>query len=80
MAAGIALISPERRGRRRSRRDLAGIFDAYGGEEFDFRFEKTRVKALLAAGGEGGLISRSQARRFLDRVRASLPLPPQPAG
>ncbi len=54
--------------RRRSRRELAGIFDAYGGEEFDFRFEKTRVKALLAAGGEEGLISRSQARRLLERL------------
>lgn len=54
--------------RRRSRRDLAEIFDAYGGEEFDFRFEKTRVKALLAAGGEGGLVSRSQARRLLERL------------
>jgi len=54
--------------RRRSRRELAGIFDAYGGAEFDFRFEKTRVKALLVAGGEGGLVSRSQARRLLERL------------
>jgi len=50
---------------RRTHRDLTAIFDHFGGEEFDYRFAKTRVRVSLSAGERAGLVSRSEARRLL---------------
>ena len=48
--------------KRRSRRDLKGIFDAYSNE--DYEFDKTLIKVVLSSQGSGH-ISRSQAKRIL---------------
>ena len=53
---------------RRSRKSLREIFDRFGGEEFDYRFSKTRVSVKLSAAGRQGLTSRSEARRLLERL------------
>jgi biotin operon repressor/anti-sigma regulatory factor (Ser/Thr protein kinase) len=56
---------------RRSRRVLKEVFDAYGGEEFDYAFSKTSVEVRLSGSG-GGPVARSEARRLLaglDRFR-----------
>lgn len=47
---------------RRSRRDLAAIFAAYSPEEYDYRFEKTRVRARFSNREH---TSRSEAKRLL---------------
>jgi DNA-binding transcriptional ArsR family regulator len=54
---------------RRSRRTLAEVFAAFAPEEFDYRFEKTRVHVRLY---RDAAVSRSEARRMLhglDRFR-----------
>ncbi len=48
-----------------SRRELRAVFDAHGGEEFDYQFAKTSVLVKLSGSEEGQLISRSEARRLL---------------
>ncbi len=47
---------------RRSRRDLSSIFRQYSPEEYDYRFEKTRVHVRLSPREH---VSRSEARRLL---------------
>ena len=47
---------------RNSRRDLSKIFSEYSPEEYDYRFERTRVMVRLLA---GDYVSRSEARRLL---------------
>ena len=49
----------------RSRRRLDEVFREYAPEEFDFRFEKTRVLVRL---GLDQCVSRSEARRMLSRL------------
>jgi DNA-binding transcriptional ArsR family regulator len=78
-AAGSDVILSERRNlrgtevifeiRRRSRRKLEDIFAAFAPEEFDYRFERTRVHVRLY---RDATVSRSEARRMLhglDRFR-----------
>lgn len=48
--------------KQRSRKDLRRLFEAYSDE--DYEFHKTRVIVRLSA-GEGGLVSRSEAKRIL---------------
>jgi len=47
---------------RKSKRDLANIFSQYSPEEYDYRFERTRVMVDLLA---GNYVSRSEAKRLL---------------
>jgi len=47
---------------RSSRRDLSGIFEQFSPEEFDYRFEKTRVQVKLF---HGDYVSRSEAKRLV---------------
>ncbi|MDT8273025.1 MAG: DUF4325 domain-containing protein [Desulfomonilia bacterium] len=47
---------------RSSRRDLSGIFAQFSPEEFDYRFEKTRVQVKLF---HGDYVSRSEAKRLV---------------
>jgi len=47
---------------RNSKRDLANIFSRYSPEEYDYRFERTRVMVDLLA---GDYVSRSEAKRLL---------------
>jgi len=57
--AGTAV---EFRLRRRSRRSLQSVFEAYAPESFDYRFERTRVGVRLI---EERYASRSEAKRLL---------------
>jgi len=50
---------------RRSRRDLTQIFAQYAPEEFDYRFERTRVRVRVLL---DDCVSRSQAKRLLTRL------------
>jgi len=55
---------------RRSGRDLSAVFSTYAPEEFDYRFERTRVFVKLF---QTEYVSRSEARRMLsglDRFRS----------
>ncbi len=55
--------------RKRAKRSLQSVFDAYAPEDFDFRFERTRVNVRLLG---TKYVSRSEARRLLaglDRFR-----------
>lgn len=47
---------------KKSRRDLGAIFSEYAPEQYDYRFEKTRVRVELLA---SDFVSRSEARRLL---------------
>lgn len=51
-----------------SSRTTKKIFDKYSGTDGDYGFTKTVVPINLASFGEGGLVSRSQAKRALARV------------
>jgi biotin operon repressor/anti-sigma regulatory factor (Ser/Thr protein kinase) len=48
--------------RRNSRRKLSAVFREYAPEDYDYRFEKTRVYVRLF---QSGYVSRSEARRLL---------------
>jgi biotin operon repressor/anti-sigma regulatory factor (Ser/Thr protein kinase) len=50
---------------RYSRRELSEIFNEYAPEEYDFSFEKTRIRVKLY---KGKYMSRSEARRLLSRL------------
>src|SRR5436309_3061879 len=50
-----------------SDRTLVSVFDQYSSGE-DYGFTKTRVPIALARFGDENLVSRSQARRVLDRI------------
>jgi hypothetical protein len=47
---------------KKSRRELAAIFSDYAPEQYNYRFEKTRVRVELLA---NDFVSRSEARRML---------------
>lgn len=51
--------------RRNSRKKLAHIFEAYSPEEFDFRFERTKVHVNLFT---QPYVSRSQAKRLVNNL------------
>lgn len=48
-------------------RELQGIFDEYATDIEDYRFDKTIVPVKLLQYGDDRLVSRSQAKRLLDR-------------
>ncbi|MBS3763563.1 MAG: DUF4325 domain-containing protein [Planctomycetes bacterium] len=50
---------------KRSRRELAEVFDKYAPEEFDYSFDRTEIKVKLY---KKEYMSRSEARRLLNRV------------
>lgn len=55
--------------RRRTRRKLSDLFEEFAPEEFDYRFDRTRVYVRIY---QGACVSRSEARRMLhglDRFR-----------
>lgn len=51
-----------------SERDMASIFDHYSSGPDDYSFAKTVVPVRLARVGDENLVSRSQAKRLLQRV------------
>ena len=51
-----------------SDRDIAAVFDAYSSGPDDYDFARTVVPVRLAKVGDENLVSRSQARRVLQRV------------
>lgn len=53
--------------RRNSRRKLSAVFREYAPEDYDYRFEKTRVYVRLF---QSGYVSRSEARRLLSGLEA----------
>lgn len=55
----------EFRVRRDARRELTAIFETYAPEEFDFRFERTRILVRLL---RADYVSRSEARRLTENL------------
>lgn len=53
---------------RQSERQLRAVFDAYSSGPEDYDFTKTIVPVRLAKVGDENLVSRSQAKRLLQRV------------
>lgn len=53
---------------RNTRQTPADVFDEYSGEEFDFEFSQTDVRVSLYRPGKEQYVSRSEARRLLQRL------------